>query len=273
MRFPNRPEHCEKITEGFFYLHLTAPDRRGNSVQGTRCIISRFLTWNVETMKVSVIIPVLNEEGAIANVINDIPKTLVQEIIVVDNGCTDRTAEIAHQHGARVVTEPQRGYGSACLEGIAAVEAADIVVFLDGDYSDDPTEMSTLIQPIQDGLADFVIGTRVPSEKGALLPQARFGNKLATFLMRIFFGIKYTDLGPFRAIRYEQLLALNMQDKNFGWTIEMQLKAAKMGMNIREVPVSYRKRIGTSKISGTFIGSVRAGIKILSTLFRYGILH
>lgn len=224
-------------------------------------------------MKVSVIIPVLNEEGAIANVIKDIPKSLVQEIIVVDNGCTDRTAEIARKHGARVVTEPQRGYGSACLAGIAAVQAADIVVFLDGDYSDDPTEMPSLVQPIQDGIAEFVIGARVPSEKGALLPQAQFGNKLATFLMRIFFGVQYTDLGPFRAIRYEQLQALDMQDKNFGWTIEMQLKAAKMGMNVREVPVSYRKRIGTSKISGTFIGSLKAGVKILATLFRYRILR
>ncbi|MDE0318114.1 MAG: glycosyltransferase family 2 protein [Candidatus Poribacteria bacterium] len=224
-------------------------------------------------MKVSVIIPVLNEEGAIANVINDIPKSLVQEIIVVDNGCTDRTAEIARKHGAKVVREPQRGYGSACLAGIAAIQTADIVVFLDGDYSDDPTEMPSLVQPIQDGLAEFVIGTRIPSEKGALLPQARFGNKFATFLMRIFFGVRYTDLGPFRAIRYEQLQALDMQDKNFGWTIEMQLKAAKMGMNVREVPVSYRKRIGTSKISGTFLGSLKAGVKILATLFRYRILR
>lgn len=224
-------------------------------------------------MKVSVIIPVLNEEKAIANVINDIPKSLVQEIIVVDNGCTDQTVEIALKHGAKVVTEPQRGYGSACLAGIDAIQTTDIVVFLDGDYSDDPTEMPSLLQPIQDGLAEFVIGTRVPSEKGALLPQAQFGNKLATFLMRIFFGIQYTDLGPFRAIRFEQLQALNMQDKNFGWTIEMQLKAAKMGMNVREVPVSYRKRIGTSKISGTFIGSLKAGIKILTTLFRYRILR
>ena len=224
-------------------------------------------------MKVSVIIPVLNEEGAIANVINDIPKSLVQEIIVVDNGCTDRTAEIARKHGAKVVREPQRGYGSACLAGIAAIQTADIVVFLDGDYSDDPTEMPSLVQPIQEGLAEFVIGTRIPSEKGALLPQAQFGNKLATFLMRIFFGVRYTDLGPFRAIRYEQLQALDMQDKNFGWTIEMQLKAAKMGMNVREVPVSYRKRIGTSKISGTFLGSLKAGVKILTTLFRYRILR
>ncbi len=224
-------------------------------------------------MNVSVIIPVLNEERAIANVLNDIPKTLVQEIIVVDNGCTDRTAEIARKHGAKVVTESQRGYGSACLAGIAAIQAADIVVFLDGDYSDDPTEMPSLVKPIQDGIAEFVVGTRVPNEKGALLPQAQFGNKLATFLMRIFFGIQYTDLGPFRAIRYEQLQALDMQDKNFGWTIEMQLKAAKMGMNVREVPVSYRKRIGTSKISGTFIGSLKAGVKILATLFRYRILR
>ncbi len=223
-------------------------------------------------MNVSVIIPVLNEEGAIASVINDIPKSLVQEIIVVDNGCTDRTAEIAIQHGARVVVEPQKGYGSACLAGIAAVQMPDIVVFLDGDYSDDPTEMPSLVQPIQDGLAEFVIGIRIPSEKGALLPQARIGNKLATLLMRIFFGVQYSDLGPFRAIRYEKLQALDMQDKNFGWTIEMQLKAAKIGLNVREVPVSYRKRIGTSKISGTFIGSIRAGVKILTSLFRYGIL-
>ena len=224
-------------------------------------------------MNVSVIIPVLNEEGAIANVINDIPKELVQEIIVVDNGCTDRTAEIARKHGAKVVVEPRKGYGRACLTGIANVNKADIVVFLDGDYSDDPKQMYSLVQPIQDGLAEFVIGARVPSEKGALLPQAKFGNKLATVLMRFLFGVKYNDLGPFRAILYKKLLALEMQDKNFGWTIEMQLKAAKAGMNVIEVPVTYRKRIGTSKISGTFIGSAKAGIKIITTLLRHRILR
>lgn len=224
-------------------------------------------------MNVSVIIPVLNEEGAIANVINDIPKSLVDEIIVVDNGCTDRTIEIAKNHGTKIVTEPQRGYGSACLAGIAAAQNPDVVVFLDGDYSDDPTEMYSLVQPIIDEQVEFVIGSRQPTEKGALLPQARFGNKLATLLIRVFFGMKYTDLGPFRAIRYDKLMAMDMQDKNYGWTIEMQLKAAKMGMKIVEVPVSYRKRIGTSKISGTVIGSIRAGIKILTTLFRYGFIR
>ena len=146
-------------------------------------------------------------------------------------------------------------------------------MFLDGDYSDDPKQMYSLVQPIQDGLAEFVIGARVPSEKGALLPQAKFGNKLATVLMRFLFGVKYNDLGPFRAILYNKLLALEMQDKNFGWTIEMQLKAAKAGMNVIEVPVTYRKRIGTSKISGTFIGSAKAGIKIITTLFRHRILR
>lgn len=224
-------------------------------------------------MNVSVIIPVLNEEGAIANVINDIPKKLVQEIIVVDNGCTDRTADIARKHGAKVVTEPRKGYGRACLTGIANVNQADIVVFLDGDYSDDPKEMSALVKPIQDGLAELVIGARIPTEKGALLPQAKFGNKIATMLMRFLFGVKYNDLGPFRAILYTKLLALEMQDKNFGWTIEMQLKAAKTGMNVIEVPVTYRKRIGTSKISGTFIGSIKAGVKIITTLFKHTILR
>lgn len=224
-------------------------------------------------MNVSVIIPVLNEEEAIANVINDIPKELVQEIIVVDNGCTDQTAEIARKHGAKVVTEPKKGYGRACLTGIANVNKADIVVFLDGDYSDDPKEMSSLVKPIQDGLAELVIGARIPTEKGALLPQAKFGNKLATLLMRLLIGVKYTDLGPFRAILYTKLLALDMQDKNFGWTIEMQLKAAKAGMNAKEVPVTYRKRIGTSKISGTFIGSIKAGVKIITTLFKHTMLR
>ena len=224
-------------------------------------------------MKISVIIPVLNEEEAIGKVIDDIPKGVVHEIIVVDNGCTDNTVEIARNHGAKVISEPRKGYGSACLAGVAAVKSADIIVFIDGDYSDDPTELLSLIQPIQEDQADFVIGTRKPSEKGAILPQARFGNKLATFLIKVFYGVKYTDLGPFRAIRQSQLTALDMQDQTYGWTVEMQLKAAKMGIRVQEIPVNYRKRIGTSKISGTLIGSVRAGIKILTTIFRSAILR
>ena len=219
--------------------------------------------------KISVIVPVLNEEGSIANVIGDIPKTLVQEIIVVDNGCTDNTAAIAKQNGAKVVTEQRRGYGYACLAGIAAVTEPNIVVFLDGDYSDYPTEIPQLVQPILEGKVDFVVGTRVNAAKGALLPQARFGNWLACLLMRWFFGVRWTDLGPFRAIRYPQLLALDMQDKTFGWTVEMQIKSAKMGMRTCEVPVRYRKRIGTSKISGTVLGTLKAGYKILGTLFYY----
>lgn len=223
--------------------------------------------------KISVIIPVLNEEDAIANVIGDIPKTLVQEIIVVDNGCTDNTPAIAKRKGAKVVMEPRRGYGAACLAGIAAVTEPNIVVFLDGDYSDYPTEISKLVQPILEGKADFVVGTRVNASKGALLPQARFGNWLACHLMRRFFGARWTDLGPFRAIRYPQLLALDMQDKTFGWTVEMQIKSAKMGMQGCEVPVGYRKRIGTSKISGTIWGTLKAGYKILGTLFYYRFFH
>ena len=231
---------------------------------------------------VSVIIPVLNEENAIAKVIADIPKTgyneetTIQEIIVVDNGCTDNTAAIAVQSGARVVTEPRRGYGYACLAGIAALatKPPDIVVFLDGDYSDYPTDMPQLLQPIRNGEATLVIGARTQDDaKDALLPQARFGNWLACFLIRRFFGVRYTDLGPFRAIRYSDLLTLNMQDKTFGWTVEMQLKAAKLGIAVCEVPVRYRKRIGTSKITGTLTGTLKAGYKILTTLIYHRFLN
>ena len=233
------------------------------------------------TQTVSVIIPVLNEEDAIAKVIADIPQTAkngeitVQEIIVVDNGCTDNTAATAVQCGARVVTEPRRGYGYACLAGIAALEtsAPDIVVFLDGDYSDYPADMPRLLHPILENGTALVIGARTQGDaKDALLPQARFGNWLACFLIHRFFGVRYTDLGPFRAIRYPELLTLNMQDKTFGWTVEMQLKAAKLGIAVCEVPVRYRKRIGTSKITGTFTGTLKAGYKILTTLFYHRFL-
>jgi glycosyltransferase involved in cell wall biosynthesis len=226
-------------------------------------------------MSVSVIIPAFNEEASIGKVIADIPKAGVQEIIVVDNGCLDRTAEVAHAAGARVVSEERKGYGSACLAGIAVLNAPEIVVFLDGDYSDFPSEMPFLIQPILAGDAEMVIGSRIRGvrEKGALLPQARFGNALATFLIRLLFHVRYTDLGPFRAIRYERLLAMDMQDKTFGWTVEMQVKAAKMGLRVCEVPVSYRKRIGQSKITGTVKGTILAGYKIITTILRYGLIQ
>lgn len=225
-------------------------------------------------MKISVIIPAFNEEHSIGKVITDIPKELVHEIIVVDNACTDRTVEVAESAGARVVREERRGYGYACLAGIAALNAPDIVVFLDGDYSDYPAEMSMLVQPVLSGGVELVIGSRIRGtrEKGALLPQARFGNALATFLIRLLFGVRYTDLGPFRAIRYDRLCEMNMQDKTFGWTVEMQVKAAKMGLRVCELPVSYRKRIGQSKITGTVQGTIKAGYKILATIFRYGLI-
>ena len=221
--------------------------------------------------RISVIIPVFNEQDAIEKVIGDIPGHLPTEIIVVDNGSTDQTAKLAAAMGARIVRENRRGYGSACLAGIAATNDPDIVVFLDGDYSDHPNEMPDLIAPILENRADLVIGSRTlgNSEPGALMIQARFGNRLATSLIKILFGVSYTDLGPFRAIRYLALLDLNMRDKTFGWTVEMQVKAAKQALKIQEVPVSYRKRIGVSKITGTLKGTLKAGWKILFTIFKY----
>lgn len=225
--------------------------------------------------KISVIIPALNEEESIGQVISDIPGDIVEEIIVVDNGSNDNTVAVAERLGARVIRESLRGYGAACFRGISMLKKdTDIVVFLDGDYSDYPQDLPAVIKPIITGKADMVIGSRMSGirKKGALLPQAVFGNKLATFLIRLFWGYKYTDLGPFRAITYKDLLALNMVDKNFGWTVEMQIKALKKGLQIIEVPVRYRKRIGKSKITGTFSGTVRAGVKIIYTIFKYGFI-
>ena len=222
-----------------------------------------------------VIIPAFNEENSVGNVVRDIPAGLVDEVVVVNNNSNDQTAVEAARAGATVLDEPIQGYGRACLRGIAYAQKRqpnpDIVVFIDADYSDYPDEMTRVVAPILAGDVDFVIGSRALGnrESGSMTGPQVFGNWLATTLMRWLYGVRYTDLGPFRAIRFEHLLALNMQDTTYGWTVEMQLKAAKQGLRITEVPVSYRKRIGFSKISGTVKGAVGAGYKIITTIFRY----
>ena len=228
---------------------------------------------------VVVIIPALNEEQSISLVLRDLPA--VGRVIVVDNGSTDRTVPIASELGALVVAETERGYGAACLRGLEAVRQladsgevpVEIVVFLDGDYSDYPDELPRLVAPILAREAHLVIGSRTVGtrERGALPPQSRFGNWLACTLMRWLFGARYSDLGPFRAIAYPALQQLEMSDRNFGWTIEMQIKAHRQHLRIREIPTPYRRRIGQSKISGTLWGSLCAGYKILWTIARYGI--
>jgi len=225
---------------------------------------------------IKVIIPAYNEADSIAQVIHEIPES-VSEIIVVNNNSSDETANTAKKAGATVLTEKKMGYGYACLCGMHYIgqqsKTPDIIVFIDGDYSDYPEDMTNIVQPIIDQDFDFVIGARVKEnrEKGSMTPQQIFGNWLATFLMRLLFGARFTDLGPFRAIKYDKLLTLEMEDKTYGWTVEMQLKALKKKLTYIEVPVRYKKRIGISKVSGTVKGSIFAGIKILGWIFKYSI--
>lgn len=225
---------------------------------------------------IKVIIPAYNEADSIALVINDIPK-IVDEIIVVSNNSTDNTEINAKKAGAIVLTETRKGYGYACLKGMQYIEnqteKPDIVVFLDGDYSDYPEELTKIVTPIINDNIDFVIGSRVKKlrEVGSMTMPQIFGNWLATTLMALFFGAKFSDLGPFRAIKYHKLLALNMEDKTYGWTVEMQLKALKQKLTYTEVPVNYRNRIGVSKVSGTIKGAIFAGVKILGWIFKYSV--
>lgn len=223
---------------------------------------------------IDVVIPAYNEEASISLVLNDIPDTLVREVIVCNNASTDRTRDMAMQSGATVLDQPKKGYGSACLKGIEYIAQKDvkpdIVVFLDADYSDHPEEMVDILRPIIEYDQDMVIGSRAlgKMEEGAMMPQQIFGNWLATNLIKLIYKYHFTDLGPFRAIRYNRLCDLEMKDPDFGWTVEMQVKAAKQGLRCTEVPVSYRKRIGVSKVSGTIRGTILAGHKILWTIFK-----
>jgi glycosyltransferase involved in cell wall biosynthesis len=219
-----------------------------------------------ESLRIAVIIPALNEVQSLPHVLRSIDRTLVDRIVVGDNGSSDGTAEAARREGATVVVEARRGYGSACQRAVAAAHDADVLVFLDADGSEDPAEVSRLVDPIAKGVADLVIGSRVSrAEPGALTPVQRFGNTLACALIRWFWGVPFTDLGPFRAIRRSVYEELHMQDPDFGWTVEMQVKAAQRRLRTLEIPVAYRRRrLGVSKVSGTLGGSVRAGHRILT---------
>lgn len=224
--------------------------------------------------KIKVIIPAYNEADSIALVINDIPQ-YVDEVIVVSNNSTDDTERNAKNAGATVLKEPKKGYGYACLKGMSYIAKQtlkpDIIVFLDGDYSDYPEEITKIVTPIIENNIDFVLGARIKNlrESGSMTTPQIFGNWLATSLMHLFYGATFTDLGPFRAIKYQKLLALNMQDKTYGWTVEMQLKALRQQLTYKEIPIKYRNRIGVSKVSGTIKGVIFAGIKILGWIFKY----
>jgi glycosyltransferase involved in cell wall biosynthesis len=229
-----------------------------------------------KSSRVFVIIPALNEEKAIGRVIHDIPKDLVHEIVVVDNGSSDGTSAIAHELGAKVIFEPVKGYGNACLAGLNYISSfsdghPDIIVFIDADYSDYPEEMNKLIEPIQDSDYDLVVGSRIAGdiEKNAMHAHAIHANKLISKMLSFLLRNRVTDLGPFRAIRYQALMSLEMKDKNYGWTVEMIIKATRGGLKIKEVPIRYRKRIGSSKISGRSIASIKAVIVIAFSILKY----
>lgn len=229
----------------------------------------------INKQNIVVIIPAFNEENSVGKVIADIPKDIVNEVIVVNNNSNDLTSLNAFNAGATVVDEPNQGYGNACLKGLAYLKELknkpDIVIFLDADYSDYPEEIALLIAPILNQDYDMVIGSRAlgDRESGSMMPQQIFGNWLATTLLNFFYKVNYTDLGPFRAIKYDKLLEIDMVDRNYGWTVEMQLKAAKLKFKTMEVPVKYRVRIGHSKVSGTIKGTIGAGYKIITTIFKY----
>jgi glycosyltransferase involved in cell wall biosynthesis len=222
-------------------------------------------------MNTAVIIPAYNEELSIGRVVSSIPRNFINEVIVINNNSIDNTAQKAMDEGATVLLETFQGYGASCLKGIEYLKDKniDIIIFMDGDYSDYAEELNLLIDPIRKGKYDFVIGSRIlgKREKGALPLQSRIGSIISGFLIKLFWGFKYTDLGPFRAIKFDKLLQLNMKDKWFGWTVEMQIKALKNNLRVKEVPVSYRKRIGNSKVTGTVKGSIMAGTIILKTIF------
>lgn len=226
-------------------------------------------------MTIDIIIPAYNEEKSIGLVLADIPREMVREVIVTDNASKDNTAKVARAGGATVLYEERKGYGRACLKAMDYIarkqEKPDIVVFMDADYSDHPEELGELVAPIINDQAALVIGSRAlgKKDKGSLTPQQIFGNWLATRLLRWLYRASFTDLGPFRAIRYDKLMQLDMQDKTYGWTVEMQAKAARQGLRYTEIPVSYRRRIGTSKVSGTVRGTLGAGYKILWTIYKY----
>ncbi len=245
--------------------------------------VERYWSRDEERPRVGMVIPAFDEEEALPLVLAELPAGILARLVVVDNGSRDRTAEVARERGAEVVGEPRRGYGQACLAGVArlldpnaferALREDDVIVFLDGDHSDYPEDLSALLEPLLLDRADFTIGSRIAggADMLAMLPQAWFGNRLACFLMLLLFGARYTDLGPFRAIRVRALRHLDMSDRTFGWTIEMQLKAHAARMRVVEIPVRYRPRIGRSKITGTLSGTLRAGWKILGWIFSWRI--
>ena len=233
------------------------------------------LSLHLPAVIVDVVIPAWNEEGSIGNVVNDIDRNIVRHVIVADNNSKDQTAKVATDAGALVVHEPRQGYGSACLKGIAVAKdqdpKADVIVFMDADYSDYADEMPSLLNPIIDGNADMVIGSRAlgQREQGSMTVPQVFGNWLATRMIKWIYGFQYSDLGPYRAIRFSSLEELQMRDPDFGWTVEMQVKALHKKLAITEVPVNYRKRIGVSKVSGTVKGTILAGYKIITTIIKY----